>query len=283
MHTVAEEHVQAGGKGVNVARVLQALGVPVTTIVVVGGRTGREIVDDLECASLPTLAIETSGESRTCLEIVERRNARATQLHGRGVDGSADVLERVIDAVESLPNDVSWVAISGSLPPGMPVDAVRRIGESARRRGCRIAVDTRGPALLVAWSIAPDLVRTNREELADVLRTDAKTLPGPPYPQLGRPGLGVVSHGRAPFMAWLEDGTRWSITPPPVKVVNAIGCGDSMLAGLLASLLAEETPEASLRAATALAAAEATSPLAGRTDVALARSLEPGVRITRAA
>ena len=100
---------------------------------------------------------------------------------------------------------------------------------------------------------------------------------------LGAPGLGVVSHGRAPFMAWLEDGTRWSVTPPPVDVVNAIGCGDSMLAGLLAALRADKSAEEALRSATALAAAEATSPLAGRTDVALARSLEGEVRITRAA
>lgn len=283
VHAVAKEHVQGGGKGVNVARVLQALGVPTTAIVVVGGTSGREILDDLERAALPTVAIDAKGMSRTCLEIIERGSARATQLHGRGVDADETVLERVIDAVKALPDDIDWVAISGSLPPGMPVGAVRRLTLAARERGCRVAVDTRGPALGEAWSAAPEVVRINREELAGMLGADEKNLGGPPFPELGRPGLGIVSHGRAPFMAWLEDGTRWSVTPPPVEVVNTIGCGDSMLAGLLAGLLAKEPAENALRAATALAAAEATSPVAGRTDIALARSLESGVRITRAA
>jgi 1-phosphofructokinase family hexose kinase len=283
VHVVSSEHVQAGGKGVNVARVLRALGVAVKAIVVVGGPSGREIVDDLERSSLPNVPIEAPGESRTCLEIVERGSARATQLHGQGVEGSRQVVDRVVEAVEALPESVSWLAISGSLPPGMPVDAVRRVADAARGRRFRVAVDTRGPALGEAWSVRPELVRVNRDELAEVLGADEETLPVPPYPELGAPGLGVVSHGRAPFMAWLEDGTRWSVTPPRVDVVNAIGCGDSMLAGLLASLIEEVPAEAALRSATALAAAEATSLVAGRTDIALARSLETGVRITRAA
>lgn len=283
VHVVQTEYEQAGGKGVNVARVLQALEVSVLAVVVVGGRSGREIVEDLQKAGIDSLPIEAPGESRTCLEIVERGSARATQLHGRGVEGSEAVLARVLGTLESLPEDVSWVAISGSLPPGMPVDAVRRLADAARARGCRVAVDTRGPALGEAWSAAPDVVRINREELAHVLGADEKTLPPPPYPQLGRPGLGVVSHGRSPFMAWLEDGTRWSVEPPRVEVVNTIGCGDSMLAGLVAALLRNEPAEQALRSATALAAAEAMSPVAGRTDVSLARSLESGVRITRAA
>jgi len=283
VHVVKADHSQAGGKGINVARVLHSLKVPTTAIVVVGGPTGGEILADLERASLEAVVVEAPGESRTCLEIVERGSARATQLHGRGVDASREVLDRVVDAVKALPDETSWVAVSGSLPPGMPVDAVRRLADTARSRGFRVAVDTRGPALLEAWSAAPDLVRVNRDELAEVLGSDEKTLPAPPYPELGLPELGVVSHGRAPFMAWLEDGTRWSVTPPPVDVVNTIGCGDSMLAGLLAALVAKEPAESALRQATALAAAEATSPVAGRTDVELARSLEAGVRITRAA
>src|SRR5262245_8349153 len=65
---------QAGGKGVNVSRVLGALGVPVRTVVVVGGATGAEIERDLDQSKLAPVAVRAAGESRTCLEIVEARS-----------------------------------------------------------------------------------------------------------------------------------------------------------------------------------------------------------------
>lgn len=276
---LCSESVQSGGKGVNVARVLHALGVETRALVVVGGTTGRAIADDLGHAGLPSTCIEAPGESRTCIEIVEP-DGRATQLHGSGVEGGGELILAVVRAIEALPDHFTWIALCGSQPPGMPSDGVRSLLLAARRRGLRVAIDTSGAPLAQAWAAGPDLVRINDVELASIgaiAPSDA-----PPYRLRGDAPLGVVSRGANPFEAW-EHGACLRITPPRVDAVSAIGCGDAMMAGLLESLAVNEPFADALRRATALAVAAACSPVAGSADLALARSLEPRIAIEPAA
>lgn len=272
---VLGESAQAGGKGVNVARVLQALGVRTRALAVIGGGTGRAIVEDLEGSGIPFDAVEAPGESRTCLEIVEP-GGRATQLHGVGVDGAGELVARVGAAVEALDEGFDWLALCGSLPPGMPADAVARLGAIARGRGLRVAIDTGGPALAAAWRWGPDLVHVNDTELREVLPAGASARV--PHVSLGEARRGAVTRGAAPFEAW-EEGRTWSVTPPTVDATNPIGCGDAWTAGLLAALSADLPFEEALARATALAAAEACSARAGHPDPTLAHELQAQVKV----
>jgi fructose-1-phosphate kinase PfkB-like protein len=260
---------------VNVARVLQALGVRTRALVVIGGRTGCAIADDLEGSGIPFDALEAPGESRTCLEIVEP-GGRATQLHGAGVDGAGELVVRVGAAVEALPEGFDWLALCGSLPPGMPTDAVARLGAIARGRGLRVAIDTGGPALAAAWRWGPDLVHVNDTELGDVLPDGAPARA--PHASLGEARRGAVTRGAAPFEAW-EEGRMWSVTPPAVDATNPIGCGDAWTAGVLAALAGKLPFQEALARGTALAAAEACSSRAGRPDLALAHRLMAQVKV----
>ena len=274
---VRSEHVQAGGKGVNVARALARLGEPALAWVVLGGDTGERIRGSLECEGLPALGFEAGGESRTCLELLEP-DGRATQLHGAGVEGGGDLSERVMAALSQLPASVAWFALCGSLPPGMPPRTARDLLDAARRRGIRTAVDIRGPALVEAAAAAPDLLRVNAEEFRAL---SARPLDRWLADRTDRPGLVIVSRGAAAFEAATPRGDRWRIQPPAIEAVNVIGCGDAMLAGWLAAELEGVPLEAALRRATALGAAEALSPVAGRPDPALALELEPRVELER--
>lgn len=266
------ERAQAGGKGVNVARILRALGEPVLAVVVVGGRAGAWLCDELRASGLEVLAIEAPGESRTCLELVEAETGRVCQVHGAGVQASEAVAERLLAATRESLAGARWLALCGSLPPGLPSGTAGRLVEAARRAGVRSALDSRGPGLRDAWSRDPDLVRVNREEAAEALGLAPEALPPPPYPALGRPGLGVVSDGPRPFQAWAGTA-RFQVEPPRVRARNPVGCGDAMLAGLLARLGAEDPFEAALRFGTALGAADAESGTAGRPDPGRARAL----------
>ncbi len=275
------EHAQAGGKGVNVARVLQLLGVPVRALVVVGGRSGAWIVQDLERAGIPVVAVEARGESRTCLELVESATHRVTQAHGAGVEGDAALAERVERALEAALAGAEWLACCGSLPRGTPPEALARWRAIAAARGVRCAIDTSGKPLRAAWAAGPDLLRMNREEAADALGVPAEALPPPPYAYAGRPGLGVISDGPRECLAWTDAGARFRIAPPRVHARSPIGCGDAMLAGLLAGLVAGQPLEQVLRDACALGAADAESWLAGRPDPERARDLAPVTRLRR--
>jgi tagatose 6-phosphate kinase len=274
------EHAQAGGKGVNVARVLRRLGEPVLAVVLVGGRAGAWLCGELRHSGIEVLAVEAPGESRTCLELVEAGTGRVRQIHGPGVEACEAVAERLVEATRGALSGARWLALCGSLPPGLPVRTAGRLLEEARRAGVRCAVDTRGPALPEAWARDPDLVRVNREEAAEALGLASEALPPPPYPALGRPELGVVSDGPRPFHAW-AGATRFEVEPPRVRARNPIGCGDAMLAGLLARLAAGAAFEAALRFGTALAAADAESETAGRPDPERARSLLPLVSLRK--
>lgn len=261
------EHLQAGGKGVNVARVLGALGVPALAVVVVGGEPGERILASLAADALAALPVRAPGDSRTCLEIVEA-SGTATQLHGAGVAGSAAVVAEVAGAIDTLPESVEWVALCGSLAPGMPDTAVAHLVERSLARGLRCAVDTRDGALERAVGANPTLLRINREEW--------ESLAGPA--PASEPAMTVVSNGADPFEAWDRE-RAFRVTPPAVEAVNPIGCGDAMMAGLLAAFLDGDALEPALRRAAALASAEAESSLAGRPDLDRARRIEAAVTI----
>lgn len=283
-HRVCGEHVQAGGKGVNVSRVLARLGRRVRTVVLVGGASGRAIVRDLAAAGLAPVVVEAPGESRTCLEVLEEQTGRVTQIHGIGVEADAASADALCAAVEAHLPEAAWLALCGSLPPGLPDDTWGRLVAAARRRGVPVALDSSGSPLRHGWAAGPDLLRINRSEAAEALGTTSEQLALPPVSAPGPTRLAVVSAGPAPTFAWGADGRCWRLTAPPVRVRNPIGCGDAMLAGLLARLPGPAGAcEPALRFAAALAAADAESPVAGRPDPQRAAALLPDVGLALAA
>ncbi|MCZ6783341.1 MAG: PfkB family carbohydrate kinase [Proteobacteria bacterium] len=273
-----DDRFQAGGKGLNVARVLRVLGQPARAVVVVGGRAGRWLRDDLARGDIPFEAVEAQGETRTCLEIVERGSGRIRQVHGPGVEAGGDVVTQLLETVDAALPGARWLAVCGRLARGMPAGTVAQLVLLARSRGVPCAVDTSDAALLPAWRAGPALLRVNRAEAEGALGRPLaidRPLPDPP----GRTDLTVISDGPHPVLAWRDGGPAWRIAPPRIDLRNPIGCGDAMLAGLLAADLDGAGDEAALRRATALAAADAESPVAGCPDPARARTLAPAVAI----
>ncbi|MBE7452918.1 MAG: hexose kinase [Kofleriaceae bacterium] len=267
---VRRSHVQAGGKGVNVSRVLARLGVPVRSVVVVGGVTGASIERDLAESGLVPIGVPAPGDSRTCTEIIDARSGQTTQLHGPGVRGDAGVARHLVETVEAACNGASWLALCGSLAEGLPIDIYALLIERARARGLRVALDTSGAALVAGWRAAPEIVRVNADEVREVAGACSASCHAARL-------LTVVSDGAGEIMA-STPRSRLRIRPPAVRVRNPIGCGDAMLAGLLARIDACGLDD-TLRFATALASADAESVCAGRPDIARARALEAAVEL----
>lgn len=267
---VHRSHVQAGGKGINVSRVLTSLGVPVRSVVLLGGPTGGSIERDLEESRLSPIAVHAPGDSRTCTEIVESLGGRVTQLHGAGVCGDATVAHRLVEAVEAACTGATWLALCGSLAEGLPVDIYARLIERAQARGVRVALDASGAALVAGWRAAPELVRVNADEAREVNAVRGAS-------QRGATTLSVVSDGADEIIVQAA-ARALRVRPPRVHARNPIGCGDAMLAGLLARIDGCGLEDA-LRFATALASADAESTCAGRPDLDRARALEAEVEI----
>lgn len=267
---VERSHAQAGGKGINVARVLVALGVRVRSVALVGGATGERIEHDLEQAGLSPVVVRAAGDSRTCTEIVEASSGRITQLHGTGVRGDAAVARRLMEAVDAACEGARWLALCGSLAEGLPIETYAMLIERARARGVRVALDTSGPALVAGWRAAPEIVRVNADEAREAGWDPSRS-------KRGDLALSVVSDGAGEITARRSD-RGFRIRPPRVQLRNPIGCGDAMLGGLLARIDVCDLEDA-LRFATAVASADAESECAGRPDLARARALASEVVI----
>ena len=264
------EHCWAGGKGINVARLLQQAREDVGCLVVVGGVRGEAIKQDLAAAGLAPTVIQAEGESRTCLELISAPG-EATQIHTTGIRASQATLEEIQSVLAKLAPQASWVALCGSLPRGANPNWFAALCKQIRTSGAKLAVDSSGDALRSAWQEAPDLIHVNREELETAFSQPlASFFEKERFPK----GCHVaISDGPNSISSW--DGSRPgpTLTPPEITLRSSIGCGDALLAGMLLRLEANEGFTQALRWGCAMGSAAAEVPYAGSCDLKRAQQL----------
>jgi tagatose 6-phosphate kinase len=249
-------HARAGGKGVNVARVLRSLGHDVLVLGLAGGPTGDAVRMDLEASGLAHDLAPAAGETRRTVTVVA--GGEATMLSEPG----PAVGPREWAALEARVPDADVLVLSGSLPPGVDGEAVARLTARLSARGIPVIVDTSGEALLraapYAWAVKP-----NAEELAETTGTDD---PVAGARMLGAPAV-VVSLGADGLLAVTAGGVHRA--PPPRRVSgNPTGAGDAVVAALAAGLVADGAVSwpRLLADAAALSAAAVLAPVAGSFD-----------------
>ena len=142
-HRAEEAHAQAGGKGLNVARALSHAGVAVLAAGLAAGSTGLQIERDLDLAGIDAAIQRVEGESRQTVTVVSRRGDAWVEIDEQGPELSLASWQSFLDSMDDVLHRTSIVVLSGSLPPGTPVDAYRRLTEMAHGHG---ACSTR-PAL----------------------------------------------------------------------------------------------------------------------------------------
>jgi tagatose 6-phosphate kinase len=265
---------RAGGKGVNVARVLHALGREVIVAGLAGGLTGEAAQRELRSAGLRDELEPIAGESRTTIMITESDGA-ATGFSELGPRVSAAEWGRLMTRLRSLIRGADAVVVSGSLPPGVPEDAYARVIELAVERGVPVLVDAEGRALEHAVRACPALVKVNADELAGVLPGHG-SLTG--AGQLRRNGAEavVISEGETGLLGDTEIG-RWRASLPNPVHGNPTGAGDAAAAALITGLIDSTPWPERLADAVALSAAAVAAPLAGSFDEPLYRRLGPTV------
>ncbi|HEU0114878.1 MAG TPA: 1-phosphofructokinase, partial [Thermomicrobiales bacterium] len=276
INRVERKEAVAGGKGNNVARVLATLGQPVLASGFVAGWAGRFIESELAAAGIATAFQAIPGESRTSLAIVETESGRVTEAREPGPTVAADDWRRFLAELPVRLRGATVVALCGSLPPGLPAAAYAELIRVLREAGCRTALDTSGAALREGLVAAPDLVKPNAAELAELaglavaefetaaLLEAAREIA---RPQSGPEGRVLLSLG-ARGAALIDREETLLATAPAVDVVSPVGCGDALLAGFLDAEARGEPPAAALRWAVAVGAAAAMQSRPGVVDPA---------------
>lgn len=276
-HRVAEVRAQAGGKGVNVARVLHTLGRPTTAVLPLGGRTGADVGEDLAHCGIPHLGVPVGGETRRTVAVVDGTDT--TMLNEPGPEVAPEQWAAVCKQVRELLPRTAVLVVSGSLPRQLPVDACADLVRLAHDRGVPVILDADGPVLTAGLSARPTVVKPNAAEL-----TAATGIQDPARAAAALLAAGaravVASLGPDGLLAVTPDGT-WQARPPRQIAGNTAGAGDSVVAAL-ATGLADGTswPEV-LTDAVALSAATVLAPRAGAFDAAAYRSFVGLVRVTR--
>jgi 1-phosphofructokinase family hexose kinase len=255
--------VDPGGKGVNVSRALAQHGVKTAAVLPLGGPDGARLADLLAGQGIEVRAVPVSGGVRSNITVAEP-DGTTTKLNELGPTLTPGELVALTDAVLDTASPGCWVVCCGSLPGGVPDSFFADLIGPLHERGARVAVDTSGAALTAvlgrpAGRPMPDLIKPNREELAEAVGRPLGTLADvvTAAHDLRARGVGIVLASLGADGAVLIDHTgcvhaRATVERPR----STVGAGDSLLAGFL-SCVAEPARSGSAVLATAAAAREA--------------------------
>ena len=276
-----------GGKGLNAARAAAALGARVTAVGIVAGRSGDWIVERLVEIGIEARMARSTGETRTCISILDRSTGSLTELYepGEAIEpGAWDALEAIV-ASELDRGDVGALAFSGSLPPGAPTNGYARIARIAAAHSIPVLADTYGPALADVLAELPAVVKVNAVEAGDAAGigvADAPSAVAAARVLRDRGAIGVVvTLGVAGAVAVSSSGEA-RLDPPDVRGAYPVGSGDAFLAGLATALVAGAPLVEAARVGMAAGIANALVPGAGELDRATAERLAAGVAVTPA-
>ncbi|MFI0983328.1 1-phosphofructokinase family hexose kinase [Streptomyces sp. NPDC021093] len=277
-HRVTDVAERPGGKGLNVARVLAALGHETVVTGFAGGPTG-EVLRTLLAAESPVDAlVPIAGNTRRTLAIVDGSTGDTTQLNEPGPTVTPAEWETFLSSYEELLRSAQAVALCGSLPPGIHVGAYADLIRRARTAGVPVLLDTSGEPLLRGIAARPDLVKPNADELFQLTGSRDPATASPDARRKGAHAV-VASLGPDGILATTDVGV-WQATPPTLVRGNPTGAGDSAVAGLLAGLVTGLPWPDRLKLAVALSAATVAAPAAGEFDRPTYESLLPQIKVT---
>ncbi|MCQ4046389.1 1-phosphofructokinase family hexose kinase [Streptantibioticus rubrisoli] len=279
-HRVREVVERPGGKGLNVARVLAALGHDTTVTGLVGGRTGEALRALLRQAA-PGVAdalVTVAGDTRRTVAVVDGTSGDTTMFNEPGPAISSEEWTAFLERYHELLADARAVALCGSLPPGLPVGSYAELVRAARSVGVPVLLDTSGEALRRGIAARPDMVKPNSQELTQLT---GLTEPLRAAREARRRGArAVVASGGAEGMLAVTERGIWRAAPPRRLSGNPTGAGDSAVAGLLSATVEGLTWPDRLARAVALSAATVTAAAAGEFDRGRYEALLPQVSVT---
>lgn len=283
VHRAAKNIPSAGGKGLNVARVIRQLGYPVLAVGLTGGHTGQRVVELLDRDQIPHRFTDTGVETRECINIVDE-NSDSTEVLGTGDEISPEVVSRFIQDFEEVLGEASLVTMSGSVMKGMPVDIYAQLIGMCNKRNIPVVLDTSGEYLVKGLEAAPFVIKPNIQELEQFfgtkLQSEEQIIAYGEKLLVNRIGNVVVSLGEKGALFISQKGVLHA-TPPKLDVINTVGSGDSMVAAIACSMLNGYEEEQKLQLAIAVSAANTLSEKTGDVSTELVEQILQQITVKR--
>jgi len=263
----------AGGKGINVSRVIHELRGKTIAYGFIGGVDGDILKHLLQEQGVPFDFTPIKGEIRSNLIISNVKTHRQTRIDAPGPYISKGELESLISKITHTEPKPNFLVLAGSVPPGVPDNVYERLIEEAKSRGIKTVLDSDEQWLREGIKAKPNVIKPNIHEAEDLLGAKLKDeesiiQAAKTFVEQGIE-VATISRGPAGFIVATRKQLL-KVTAPQVEVRSTVGAGDSAIAGLVLSLTRGDTIEEASRLAVAAGTATALTPgteLCHRQDV----------------
>jgi len=254
---------EPGGGGINVARVVQRLGGSCAALFPVGGSSGAQLLRLLAAEQVPAVPVQIAGDTRESLHVRDRSVAEDYRFVMPGPELAASEWQACLQRLANLAEVPRYLVLSGSLPPGVPVDFYAQLVQLMRERGSRIVLDASGPALAAALKAGVYLVKPSLRELRELsgqaLESEVQWRgAAQQLVETGRAEVVVLSLGAQGALMVSQQETVFA-PALSVPVSTTGGAGDSFVGGMIHAMAAG----ASLRDAFGRGVAAASAALLG--------------------
>lgn len=255
------ENFYAGGKGINVSKILKEHGVENIALGFISGFTGEFIKNNLEQCGIKNDFINVlNGYSRINMKI--KTNENETEINGLGPSISESNIEELFSKLEKLSSS-DILVLAGSIPPTLPDNFYEEIIKRLSNKNIKIIVDARNNLLLNVLKYRPFLIKPNHHEISEIFNLEIKTtdeliLYGNKLKEMGAQNVLISMGGDGAILLTESDGIYKSNIPKGT-LKNSVGSGDSMVAGFIAGYLKANDYKEALKLGAASGSATAYS------------------------
>ena len=260
INRTAQEHLFAGGKGINVSSILKQLNTESTALGFIADFTGIQLKDMLEAQGIKTDLIQVKqGMTRINVKI---KSSTETEINGKGPLIQNEDFELLLNKLSHL-NQEDVLVLSGSIPSCMPADTYERILEQVHHCNACVFVDAEKKLLMNTLKYHPFFIKPNKNELEQMFDVTLKSdedilIYAKKLQEMGAKNVLVSMAGDGALLV-CEDGTSIRMNAAHGTLVNSVGAGDSMVAGFLAGWLKTRSYEKALLLGSACGSATAFS------------------------
>ncbi|MFL0249919.1 1-phosphofructokinase [Clostridium neuense] len=224
----------AGGKGINVSRVLNNLNVKSIALGFIGGFTGKFIEDSLELQGIKTNFIKVEEDTRINVKL---KSSVETEINGSGPNITEENLNKLFKIIESLTSD-DYLVLAGNVQKSVPADIYSVIQKKCILNNTKVIVDTTGDALVSTLPNKPFLIKPNNHELGEIFKKELESeeeiiFYAKKLIDMGAENVIISMAEKGALL--VNESEVYKASPAKGTVQNSVGAGDSVIAGFLAS------------------------------------------------
>ena len=225
----------AGGKGINVSRVLKTLGVDSTALGFAGGFPGDFIAQTLKDSDIHTDFVQVDEDTRINVKL---KTGQETEVNAQGPNVTDAQFQSLLNQIkETTDNDT--VIVAGSVPKSIPSDAYAQIAKITKQTGAQLVVDAEKDLVESVLEYQPLFIKPNKDELEVMFNTSVKSDEDViKYAKqiLDKGAQSVIVSLGGDGAIYVDRQQSIKAVNPKGKVINTVGSGDSTVAGIVAGL-----------------------------------------------